>query len=470
MHKAKIVLVHPPLKNLLDAGTPMYVDKSRGHTPPLGLLYLQATIERSEHCSEIIDANLHGWSHDRAAREILSRDPDVIGLQTMTFTLFDSYLLSKEIKKLNSKVKIIMGGPHPTIYPIETAALEYVDYAFSGEGEERIVSLLENLHDHDAVSKIPGIATRINGKVVFTPSHDMILNLDDLHFPARKSSEYKKYKSVLSENKSMTTMITSRGCPFECIFCNRMGKKYRYHSAQYVLREIESIIDLGIHEIFIHDDTFTVNRSRVIEICRGIKDRNFEIVWQARTRVDCVDDELISIMRNAGCQRLSFGVESGSPRVLKAMKKNIDLNKVKGIFAECKRAGMITLADFMFGNLDEKQEDIQMTFDLIAEIEPDLIQFSICSPYPDTQLYQKGLDTGIIEDDVWKIFAQTPLIIPDSPVWTQHFTKEELCKLTASAYRKFYWKPKFILKQLMKLNSFNHFINLTRGAIGMLFK
>jgi len=268
----------------------------------------------------------------------------------------------------------------------------------------------------------------------------------------------------------MTTMITSRGCPFYCVFCNRMGRTYRYHSAKYVLGEIEQILGLGIQEIFIHDDTFTLNRDRVEHICRGIIERQYKIVWEARTRVDCVDQRLLALMRKAGCYRLSFGVESGSERVLKSMKKEIKLEMVEKVFKWCRSEGIVTLADFMFGNLDETAEDIKKTLEFIKRIDPNFAQYSICTPYPDTPLYQLGLKKGFIPRDVWKEFACNPLQDFRTPVWNQYFKEEELKEITASAYKAFYLRPNFILKQLMRINSFDQFKKMAYGAIGMLRK
>ena len=464
----RVVLVHPPLRNVVSAATPRYVDENRGHTPPMGLLYIQAAVEHTIHESIFLDADLEGWDHQKAAQHSLSYDPDLIGLQAMTFTLPDAYLVAKEIKRLNPDVKIIIGGPHPTIYPKETVGLEAVDFAFAGEAEVGFPHFLDVFYNPEAWASIPGIAFKVQRKVHYTPALGLSKDLDSLHYPARKSSHYKRYSSVLAERNPITIMITSRGCPFQCVFCNRMGRKYRIHSSQYVLGEIEEILQLGVHEIFIHDDTFTLKRERVREICEGIIERGYDIIWEARTRVDCVDENLIALMRKAGCHRMSFGIESGSERVLKSMKKGITLDQAKKAFAWCQREGMVTLADFMFGNLDEEIEDIKKSLALVKQINPDFVQYSICSPYPGTPLYTIGLERDLIPRDVWLDYAINPLQGFQSPVWTQHFTKEELMRITSAAYRAFYMRPSFLLKQLKKINSIEQLKTMLRGAIGMM--
>ncbi|MBI4843123.1 MAG: cobalamin B12-binding domain-containing protein [Nitrospirae bacterium] len=469
-NKIKVILVHPPLLNVLSAATPEYVDENRGHTPPLGLLYIQAAVEHSAHESIFLDGDLEEWDHKETAMQALSHNPGLIALQGMTFTFPDAYRVAKEIKLLNPDAKVLVGGPHPTIYPIETAKLEHIDFAFAGEGEFDFIAFLDVFRDINARTAVPGIASKNGNEVIYTPSRGLLKNLDSVYFPARKSSKYNNYTSVLAKSNPITTMITSRGCPFNCVFCNRMGRQYRFHSAGYVLDEIEDILSLGIKEIFIHDDTFTLKRERVKAICEGIIDRGYNFSWEARTRIDCVDKELISLMSKAGCHRLSFGIESGSEKVLKSMRKGIDISMVGDIFKWCMDEGIITLGDFMFGNLDEEKEDIDKTLKFVKRLRPDYVQFSICSPYPGTPLYEIGLKTGVVPGDVWLEFANNPLKPFQSPVWTQHFTKDELIKITASAYRSFYMRPSFILKQLMNIHSFNQLKTLARGAVGILRK
>jgi len=468
--RVKVVLVHPPLRNLISAATPDYVDKNRGYTPPMGLLYIQAAIEDSRHESVFLDAALEGWDHEETASKAMAYKPDIVGLQAMTFTIVDAHLVAKAIKKIAPNVKIVIGGPHPTLYPEETAGLDCVDYAFSGEGEHDFICFLDVFFDSTKHTKVPGIACSINGKISYTPNNGLLKDLDSIRFPARGSSPYKRYSSVLAVCNPITIMITSRGCPYECIFCNRMGRKYRYHSANYVLDEIDEILKLGIKEIFIHDDTFTLNRSRVINICNGIIERNYDIIWEARTRVDCVNEEMLSLMKKAGCHRLSFGVESGSEKVLRAMRKGTDISRIKEVFAYCRKLGIVTLADFMVGNIDEEYEDIRKSFQLVRELKPDYIQYSICSPYPGTPLYELGLKNKLIPKDVWSEFASNPQKDFQCPVWTQNFRKDELEKIVKKAYRSFYIRPRFIAKQISKLNSFGQFKMMAEGAIGMLRK
>jgi len=447
----RVVLVNPPLQNVVPAATPEYVDKNRGYTPPMGLLYIQAAINNSHHHSVFLDANLNNLTHTQTAQQILNYHPDVVGIQAMTFTMPDACHLAKEIKLRSKNTRVVIGGPHPTIYPHETANLPYIDNVIVGEGEFSFVDFL----NYPTSNPIIG-------------STDLIPNLDLLSIPARSSSEYQRYSSVLAKHNPITVMITSRGCPFDCIFCNRMGRSYRAHSALYVLREFHDIAYLRIPEVFIHDDTFTLNRKRVIDICEGLIHRDYGITWEARTRVDCVDEVMLKLMKRAGCNRLSFGVESGSRQVLKHMQKDISLEMVRNVFKMCKDYGITSLADFMVGNLHETIDDIEKSFDLMEELKPDYVQWSVCSPYPGTPLYELGLKNGVIKSDVWREFARDPLVPFDSPVWTEYFSKEELITIVSRAYKQFYMRPRFIMKQLFNIRSMAQLKTMLSGALGML--
>jgi len=464
----RLVLLHPPLRCPLGAATPDYVDARRGHNPPLGLLYLQAAVEQTRHQAVFLDANLEGLSHEEAARQALACEPDLVGVQAMTFTLRDALLTARAIKGLRPETKIIMGGPHPTLYPAETAALAGVDYALAGEGERALVAFLDRFFDEEACATVPGIACLRDGRARLTPAVGLLDDLDSLAPPARRSSPYRRYSSILARRTPNTIMVTSRGCPFSCVFCNRMGRRYRWHSPDYVLREIDDIVALGIREVFIHDDTFTIQRGRIEAICRGLIARRHDLIWEARTRVDCVDEELLALMRAAGCHRLSFGVESGSERVLRSMRKEIDLAQALRVFDRCRKEGIITLADFMIGNLDEEHEDVNKTLDLMRRLDPDYVQFSVCSPYPATPLYAMAIERGLVPRDVWLDYARDPLQEFRSPVWTQNFGEEELGRMVKRAYRSFYLRPRFIARQLFRIRSPAQLAALSRAALGLL--
>ncbi len=465
----KIVLVNPPLHNTIPAATPDFIEKTRGIMPPMGLLYLKAALENSCHNSFFIDASAKRLDNSGVAKKILTIKPDFVGIQTLTFNLPGVYLLIKEIKSLLPKVKIILGGAHPTIYPLETGRLKEVDFVFTGDSEYTLVSFLNNYPVPENSTSLSKAAYLKKGNII-SPLKTLYKNsIDLLPYPARKSSPYMQYSSIIAKSNPITCLITSRGCPFNCIFCNRRDKKYYEHSAEYVLGEIESILSLGIKEIFIHDDTFTINRNRAISICKGVIKMKTDLLCQARTRVDCVDRKMLSYMKEAGCSRLSFGIESGSKTVLKRLKKNISLEKALEVFKWCKEEGIETLADFMVGCPGEKKSDVKRTNSFIRKLKPEYIQFSICTPYPDTELYKEGLDKGIIKKDVWRILALNPLVKLKVPFWTENFSRGALKKILITAYLRFYLTFPQIFNQLKKINSIKKAQLLMSALLRLIF-
>jgi len=322
----KILLINPPTFNMLPTMLPRSVDEARGYNPPLGLLYLAAYLQKnSEHQVEILDCQVEELNYKQIEEKIKENAPDAIGLTTMTFTLIDVLNIVKIAKKINPEIKTILGGPHVDIYPEETINQPGVDYLVLGEGEKPLKGLLDNINSLNNLRQVKGVVFKDNNKIVNTGRAELNQDLDSLPFPARRLTPYQKYSSVLSKVSPVTTMFTSRGCPYKCLFCDRphLGKFFRARSAKNVVDEMEECQKMGIKEILIYDDTFTVKRQRVIDICLEIQKRNLKIDWDVRARVDTVDKELLEIMKDSGCQRIHYGVEAGTQKILNVLRKGI---------------------------------------------------------------------------------------------------------------------------------------------------
>jgi anaerobic magnesium-protoporphyrin IX monomethyl ester cyclase len=364
-------------------------------------------------------------------------------------------------------VKVALGGIHPTIYPKETAALDCVDFAVAGEGEGTMVSLAASLDGGKSPDDVRGLAYRDCGRVVYTGVPEFIEDLDALPFPARKLTPYGRYGSLLSRRRPSTTMFTSRGCPHRCIFCDRpqMGKRFRARSAANVVDELQECSDMGIREVLIYDDTFTLDRRRVLDICEGIRERGLDVVWDARARVDTVDGELLSAMRSAGCDRIHFGVESGNGEILKTLCKGITLAQAEDAFRLASDAGIQTLAYFMIGAPHETVETVRETMDFAQRLDPDYVHFSIATPFPATGLYRMGLESGMFLEDYWQSFARKPAggFVP--AVWEENLGREELTLLLREAYRGFYLRPGYALRRLADIRSPGELVRKANAAL-----
>lgn len=465
-----ILLISPPHKNLIITTIPEKINKERGYLPPLGLLYLASYLKHNSiHQITIIDSEAEEMDYSDLKVRIEHLKPDLVGIQVLTFTLIDALKTASLVKNYSGAIPVVFGGPHVTVYPKESLALKDVDYIVRGEGEISFKKILDNLNSETGLHSIDGIGFKINSKMVLTQEPTFIENLDSIPFPDRTFSPYGKYYSLLSKNFPITTMMTSRGCPYNCIYCERMGKKFRAISAEKVIFEIEHCLSLGIKEIFFHDDTFTIDKKRVFSICDLITKKGLNFDWDVRVRVDTVNYELLSSMKKAGCKRISFGVESGTPKILKNLRKGITLEQVKTAFEYCKKLKIQTLADFMLGSPGETKQDIAQTIRFAKKLGADYAQFSVTTPYPGTDLYREAISRGIIKSDTWSEFAKNPSSDFIPPLWTENLSREELINSLNDAYRKFYLSSNFILKELLNIKSIKELITKIRAGL-KLFK
>jgi anaerobic magnesium-protoporphyrin IX monomethyl ester cyclase len=458
-----ILLINPPRHNEIVADNPAFIDEERGYNPPLGLLYLASYVKsKSNHNIKVIDAQVEEYKYDNEfAKAILETNPDVVGLTAMTFTLVDVvktiHLVSWAAEQLNKKITIVLGGPHATVFPNETAELPDVDYVIVGEGEVAFLELLNALDRGSDISKIKGLVYENSGQIINNGRSDFIEDLDQLPIPAREMLPVKKYNSILSSDRIVTTMFTSRGCPFQCSFCDRphLGKRFRSRSAKNVVDEISACLKLGIGEILIYDDTFTVDRQRTIDICNEIIKRKLIFLWDIRARVDTIDEEVLSKLKQAGCQRIHFGVEAGTEKILKVLKKGVTLSQIEKAFKLSREMGMETLAYFMIGAPSETKEDVYASLKFAKKIKPNYTHITIFTPYPATEIYRQALDKGIIKNDIWREFARNPKQGIITRYWEEDFTRQELFDLLDKFYRSFYGRPTYILSSLLKIKSFN---------------
>lgn len=467
----KILLINPPFEYTIQSWQPKALEEGLDFLPPLGLMYIASYLEKkTNHEIEILDAQVEQLSYNNLAEQIRKKSPDVVGITAMTFTLIDVIKTARLVKKINKNIKVVLGGPHVIIYPTETMANPEIDFLILGEGEEPFRQLLDNLKQPEKLTEVKNLVFRQNNKVINNQQTEFIENLDAIPFPARHLAPYKKYFSVLSANRPVTTMFTSRGCPYKCVFCDRphLGKMFRARSAHNVLDEMKECQKMGIREIFIYDDTFAVDRQRVLDICHGIKEQKIKIAWDIRTRVNTVDKEILVALKEAGCQRIHYGVEAGTQRILNLLKKGITLEQVKKAFNLTKKIGIQTVGYFMIGSPTETKKDILQTIKLMKKLNPDYVHIAITTPFPATELYTWAKQERIITNDPWQNFSRRPDPTFVPPIWDKELSRQQLNGLLKKAYRSFYFSPSFILKQLIKLKSPQEFFNKTKAAFKLL--
>jgi anaerobic magnesium-protoporphyrin IX monomethyl ester cyclase len=360
---------------------------------PLGLYYVAAVLKDNQYDVEILN-----W-HDINAtphkiREVLEdKKPDLIGFSILNANRWGGIEIARTARQINPRVKIVFGGIGATfLWKHFLTHFQEVDFVVIGEGEHTFLKLIRCLETDSlqAIEKINGLAYRKNGKPERTRQAQPIGRLDDLPDPA----QYFDYQHL----------ALTRGCGGNCNFCGSprfWGRKIRFHSADYFVNQLERLVQKGIHFFYLSDDTFTVDKRRVIEICRKIIEKKLDITWNAISRVDHVSEEVLYWMRKAGCVQISYGVESGSEKIRNFLLKNISSEKIQSAFTLTQKYGIMARAYFIYGAPRESRQTIQETIDLINSIKPLSAIFYILDIFPGTALYEDFKQRLNATDDVW---------------------------------------------------------------------
>lgn len=435
--------------------------------PPLGLVYIAAILEKNGYNVRIIDMSVEHMAEPELIKILKEFSPDLIGITATTATINYSFKLASICKKILPNSFMVFGGPHPTALPEESLSNKNIDVVVKAEGEYTFLELVKELEKPKPnFKKIKGIVFKNGKKFIRTGARAFIENLDELPFPARHLLPIKKYFYVDVKATPMTTMFTSRGCPRMCIYCssrNIFGGRFRSRSAKNVVNEIEHVVDVyGIKELHFLDDTFTLDKKRVVEICKEIKKRKIDIFWCCPNgiRVNTVDKELLVQMKKVGCYSLAFGIESGSQEILNKVKKGITLDQARNAFKLCKEVGIETWGFFMLGLPGDNEKTIRKTIDFAKELDPDIAKFHITIPLPGTELFDMWKKQGIIKSEDWDDYG----IHTSNVIELPNISMKRLKKLHKQAYKEFYLRPKYIFKYLKRINSFTRLINSIKAG------
>lgn len=424
--------------------------------PPISLLYIATVLKESGHLVKLLDAGGERKPISEVKKEIENYQVVVISTSTMTFNE-DAQVLA-ELKKENNKLTTIIFGSHPTFMPHYSLAKDAVDIIVQGEPEFIIRDLMGALEKKDdSWKKTKGIGFREKGKVIINEPYPYIKDLDALPFPDRKMlSEDIDYFNPVVKRLPYTTVITSRGCPGKCSFCTVpffYGKKVRYRSWESAIEELEIIQNQGYKEVFFRDETFTFYKERNIRICQEIIKRKIDLTWICNARVGTVDRETMRLMKEAGCHMIKFGVESGAQKILDNLKKGITVEQTRETFAWAHEVSMKTHAHIMLGSPGETEETVEQTIRFVKEIAPATATFGLCTPYPGTELFLKVVQRHPeIKDgsacDLRRLHTKGFF----NEAFTQ-LTKRELERNITKAYRRFYFRPSYLIRSLGRIRS-----------------
>lgn len=442
---------------------------SVGNTmPSLGLAYLASYVKQNGYTPIIIEPGANNFNYNDILTIIRDAKPLCVGISSTTGTIYNAAKLAELVKTAFPGVTVILGGPHITAVPRETMArFGSFDIGVIGEGELTLKELLDALSGTGGLAAIHGIIWRdANGELITNQKRGYIENLDLLPFPAWDlipgfPAAY-RLAAPMSVLHPEASIITSRGCPYECVFCDRevFGRNYRLHSAEYVVEQFKHLKErYNIRHIMVYDDTFMTAKKRLHDICNQLIEIKNDIIWSCTGNVT-VTSESLRLMKKAGCWQIGFGIESGSEKVLHYHKKKQSITQIRDAVCHAHAAGLRTRGFFIIGSPTETLADVDKTVSLIHSIPLDDIQVTNFTPFPGSEAYHTCAAHGEF-DSRWEMMnVLEPIFIPHG------FTKEELISLQNKIHRVFYLKPRVVMSYfLFALQYPRMFINMYKGMV-----
>lgn len=459
-----VLLINPPWEQLREDVRRKF--KVENLTPSLGLGYIASVLEQHGVQVRILDANLEAiYPKDLAAYLVRQGwRPKHIGITATSHTISISLAMAKACKEALPSAYVTLGGVHPTVLPEETLAAEGVDYVIKGEGEFSYSELVTGR----PVEEIKGLSFKRDGRQVHNPPRPAIENIDTLPFPAFHLMPVDKYHPSLSTYRQLPAMgvIGSRGCPSNCTYCASpafWGRTVRFRSAQNIFAEITYLVkNYHIREIQLLDDTFTLSRKRIAELCELLLSADFKIYWACNSRVDTVDEDLLRAMKATGCHSITYGIESADEQMLKTIRKHISLDQARRAIALTKKNGITCRTSFMFGNPGETLETMEKSVRFARETLPDFVVFNILRPYPGTEVHAWAQKEGLIRDQWY--------LDPDSGPIMQlpNISREELVRAQKEAMKSFYLSPRYIFSRPLRIHSWGDLQMYVTGFLGIL--
>lgn len=359
---------------------------------PFFLAYACSLLKKNGFDARVLDCIAEEMSQDEFFVYLEKFQPDLVLSETSTPSIYNDLSLTKKIKEKTGCFTVLC-GQHATALPEEVLANWFVDYVLIGEYEEVLLNLARRLENGDDVSDLKGLAFRQKGMPVVNPREELIKDLDLLSYPERESLPMRKYNDPFCKHAPNVQMISSRGCPYKCIFCLEphvwYGKpNYRMRSPGAVVDEIEYLVKkYSAREIYFDDSSFSVNQERVIKICDEILNRNLKVAWSCMADAKLLEKTLIK-MKKAGCVAVKFGVESADPEILRNINKHINLEDVQRVVRLCRKIGIESHATYVLGLPGETKETMGKTIDFAFSLGTDTAQFSAALPFPGTEFYR----------------------------------------------------------------------------------
>lgn len=429
------------------------VGSQQNYWQPLGTLYVASSLERAGH--EVRFLNGAFLSHQALVDQVAAFRPRLVGIYSTTFGWPGAERTAADVKASLPDAFVCAGGPYPIAEGERCLRTgNGFDAVVTGEGESTVVELAGRLDRGEGLEGLLGVAFRDGEGVRANPPRPLCSDLDALPFPDRRllgDANLYLPPPAMYRRKPVAVVLTSRGCHRRCIFCFQMDKErrtgIRYRSVENVLEEVELCLRQGFREIKFIDDTFAQDRERALLLTREIRRRRLDFTWFASACVNQVDPELLRAFEEAGCWAILFGVESGVQKNLNTIRKGITLQQARNAVAWARQAGLHVQTTFVFGIPGETYEEALRTIDFACELDADVASFHAIVPFPGTELYDRVAEYGSLSEDLRDFTYQGAAFVPHG------MSREQIRELRQRAYRRFYSRPRALLRRLLALRS-----------------
>lgn len=442
----KVLLVVPPTGKYIReerCQTPLEDLHTIALRPPMDLLYMGGSLETIGVECRIMDFPAQNLTWDDFEHELRSFKPDALILSITTPTLKDDMVAARKAKEINPEIMTISKGAHYKYLDVP-AMQEYpsLDLVMRGEYEETVKELAQGR----PLEEIEGITYRNGEEIKQNSDRGFIKDIDTIPFPARHLIDNSPYiRPDIGELQ--TTIVTSRGCPFPCVYClagEVSGKATRNRSPENVIAELKECIEKhGIRDFLFRSDLFTANKRWVISLCKAIQEEGLDIRWSCNSRADTLNAEMAKEMKAAGCWLISFGVESGDPEMLEKMRKQIEFEKIEPCIKLCRQYGIKSSVYFLIGLPWENRESFERTKRFARQLDPDFIEYFYSYPFYGTEFYREAVKEGLLKEGELPHAAYNGPALP-----TKYLSVEELAPMRKEALRSFYLRPRYILRTL----------------------
>jgi radical SAM superfamily enzyme YgiQ (UPF0313 family) len=464
---AKVLLLSPPYLDLYGS-----LQKAAGRYFPLGIGYIAAYLRKyGNHEVKMYEPEAQRLSQADIERIITGYAPDVIGITCSTPNFSRAISLAR-MCKTNSSAKVVIGGVHASAVPdfIMENYSDCIDCVIAGEGERTMLEFVHACGNSTPIDDISGLVYINNGRVMHTGKRSFIEDLDSIPNPARDLIPQNLFAPNMhnARYKNCMTILTSRGCPFNCSFCAARivsGKRYRVHSAEYVLEEMEMLKkDYHARQLLITDDTFTLNHDRLEQICKGMIDKRLNLAWFCFSQVTTVNRQILQLMKKAGCYSIGFGIESSDETILKNMGKPINPEKAKETVWIANSLGLKTQAFYIIGSPGETRDQMRKTISFSREVNATLTFYNMLVPYPGTKEFEYYFSGIPLQDIEWENFVAIGehCVLKKSEV-----PIEDIQKMIAGANVHYYLNPIRIFNLCRHIRTSHELINYLKGGASL---